>query len=184
MNNSISRIPPRPTLTLRSPSAGPFGAPLVAGDFLERGVVEIPAIHERLHEVDERPSQRVVPRDRPRLDQRESLKGFTQRVVVVRVLLQRAGHIALSPHRTQTQVDPIQVALGGVVAERLRELSRQFLEELVVCGCVWVGRLVDIDQVDVGAVVQLHATQLAHADHGEAAGDGVPFGCGAKLLGQ
>ena len=66
--------------------AGPLGAPLVAGDFLERGVVEILAIHERPHEVDERLAQRVVPRDRPRLDQRESLEGFTLRVVVVRVL--------------------------------------------------------------------------------------------------
>ena len=138
--------------------AGLFGAPLVAGNLLERSVVEILAVDKRSDDVDERLAQRVAPGDRPRLDQRESLERFTLRLVVVRVLPQRAGHIALSPHRTQTQVDPIEIALGGVVAERFRQPSREPVEELAVRGCVGVGRLVDIDQVDVGAVVQLPAT--------------------------
>ena len=164
--------------------AGLFGAPLVTGDFIERGVVEILAIDERPDEVKKRLPQRVVPRDRPRLDQRESLEGFTLRLVVVRVLPQRAGNIALTSHRAQTQVDPIQIALGGVVAERLREPPRQSVEELVVRRCVGVGWLVDIDQVDVGAVVQLPATQFAHADHREAARNGVAPGCHAEVLPQ
>ena len=143
------------------------GPRLVAGELLDGRVVQVLAVHEGDGQLDEPPAEVEVARDRPRLDEREPLERLAHALVVLRRLLQRVDEVAALPHRAQAHVDPVEVALAGMRAEQAREPAPQLLVAPLGGAGRIVRGVVDVDEVDVGAVVEIAAAELAHADDRE-----------------
>ena len=152
------------------PGMLPIGARLVARKLLDGGVVEILAVDEWRDELHEFPAQRPVARYGPRLEQREPLERLAEVLVVLRRLLQRIDEVPARAHRPQAHVDAIEIALGRVLAEQRREPASQPLVAVMRVAGRLDRYVIDVDQVDVGAVVQVHAAELAHADDREPSG--------------
>ena len=148
----------------------PIGARLVAPKLLDGGMVQILAVDERRHQLHELLAQRPVARYRPGLEQREPLERLAEVFVVLRRLLQRIDEVAAPPHRPQAHVDAVQIALVGVLAEQRREPAPEALIAVVRIPGRPGRHVVEVDQVDVRAVVQVDAAQLAHADDGKPSG--------------
>ena len=143
------------------------GPRLVAGELLDGRVVQVLAVHEGDGQLHEPTPEVEVARDRPRLDEREPLERLAHALVVLRRLLQRVDEVAALPHRAQAHVDPVEVALAGVRAEQAREAAPQLLVAPLGGPRGVVRGVVDVDEVDVGAVVEVAAAELAHADDRE-----------------
>src|SRR5205823_10277315 len=69
----------------------------------------------------------------------------------------------------EAEVEPEAEPVGGHVAQGPRHLLAETREELAVRAAARVGAvaLVDVHEVDVGAVVELAAAELAHAEDDE-----------------
>ena len=145
-----------------------LGALLEAEDLLERRMIEVAPVDERLDQLEEALAQLEVAGERPRLEQREALEGLAPGVVVLGVLPQRVGDVAAPAHRPQPQVDAVEIALVGELGQYLHQRAGELVEEAMVGVVVFVVGLVDEDEVDVRAVVELAPAQLAHAEDDEA----------------
>ena len=111
-------------------------------------------------------SDGAVARERPRLEQSEALPGSAAPAVVLGGGLQRVGDRAGPPLGAQPQVDAIDMALFGGVREHRRELAAERLCARVRAR-LGAGVPVHVDEVDVGAEVELAASELAERQHGE-----------------
>ena len=143
------------------------GPRLVPGKLLDGRVVEVLAVHEGDGQLDEPPPEVEVAGDGPRLQEREPLERLAHALVVLGRLLQRVDEVAPLPHRPETHVDPVEIALTGVRAQQGREAASQLLVAALGGAGRVVRGVVDVDEVDVGAVVQVAAAELAHADDRE-----------------
>ncbi len=109
--------------------------------------------------------------DRPALDQRLPLPGSAARHIVAQRGVERAGQRPLLAVGAQPHVDAIGDSQRRVVGQQPDELAPHPGEELgvgddlgpAVCAIL----VVQEDQIDVGAVVELLAAQLAQAQHDE-----------------
>ena len=141
------------------------GSLLVSRQLFNGGLVQVLAVDERRDPFDERRAQLRVACDRPRLQQREPLERLAHRLVVMDRLLQRIHQRTTLTERTEPHVDAVEVALGGVLAQQRGQPAAQLLVALVrlVRPRIVIAsrQFVDVDQVDVGAVVQVAATQVS-----------------------
>ena len=159
-------------------------APFQRLDLVDLGERQIFAVDERLDGLEEALAQGEVAGRRADLDERLPLPGAAEGVVVGQGAGQRPGQRAAVALRPQAQVDAVGQAAVGVGRQQAHHLADDLGEELVVAdagdalaagGAVL---LVDEHQVDVAAVVQLLAAELAEGE--DDAGDG-PAGRGAGL---
>ena len=143
------------------------------GDRLHRAEIQRALVDQRLDELQQSGARLGLAGRNPRLDQ-HLLFPVARALFVVgfgpvfgnRDLAQRA----VGP---QAQIHPVALALGGVGGEQGGVLVGDFLVKLLVAQA---GRAVGLavaamheHQVDIGAVVQLFAPQLAQRNHREAA---------------
>ena len=132
--------------------------------------------HERVHGLPVRPPELAVARHRPRLEQRLELPGGGPAVVVREVAGQRAHQrpvLALGPQRG------VHLPERRLGRRRRAHLLQRGGEPRADGDGVGLGGgravgpdagLDHVDHVDVGHVVELAPTRLAHADDGEASG--------------
>src|SRR5207253_10210397 len=146
--------------------------PLHHLEVLDRGKVQVAAVDEAEELVEQRLAERPVAGDRPRLQPGRALPRLPEGLVVGERRGERDGERPLAAARAQPEVHPEAEPLGRHVAQRAGPLRRQAREELPVRPPPRVGTvaLVDVDQVDVGAVVELAAPELPHAEDDEAPG--------------
>ena len=91
---------------------------LVARELLDGRVVEVLAVDERLHQLQELLGKRpVAPRSAPRLEQGEPLERLAEALVVLAELLQRIDERPARAHGAQPHVDAVEVALSPVCSE-------------------------------------------------------------------
>ena len=174
--NSSSRMPPRPIFTLRVPGfcRRQLGvdAVLHAAQVLDRVVVEVAPVDERLERDEEAVAEREVagrpgapwrarraPTCRPSL---RSSRARTSTGLTGRPLMP-SGRSRRSTRKTK----PSPVVSPTARVDGRREVR----EELAAPGRLAVGDrvgLVHVDEIDVGAEVELAAAELAHAEHEEA----------------
>ena len=123
---------------------------------------------------------------RPGLDQGQSFEGLPPASIVVAVVGQRGCNVSGAAFGPQPQIHPIEGPFNGRLRQGLGDHASQLGEEVAIRN--GLGRtatersmgaglrgdslaffpVVAIDQVDIGAVVELLAAQLAHSQHGEA----------------
>ena len=117
-------------------------------------------------------AQRPVAGDGARLQPHRPLPRLAERLVVGEQRGQRQRERTLPAARPQAQVDAEAEAVRRHLGERARHLLGHADEELAHGASVGqlAVALVDVDQIDVGAVVELAAAELAHAEDDE--GDG------------
>ena len=159
--NSISRMPPGPSLTCSASSRRVDVAPhfgVQPAHRAERRVVEVLAVHERTHDG----AQLVVCRasQGARLDPGVA---FPLATVADQIGLEEVEAADERPRvavRPQPHVDAEDEAVLGDVGEQPGEAPRERLETL---GALGVG--MQQDEIDVGGDVELAAAELAHADH-------------------
>ena len=169
--NSISRMPPLPSLMFSCSSARStlsVDQRLHVPDRLEGAVIQIAPVDERRERVDERRAAVDVAGHRARLDPGVALPLAAVGLVVV---LHRgeAGHQRPGiAERPQPRIDAIDEAFRGALRQTLHQRARHALEIAVgVQRALAVGlarRTVAEDQIDIGGEVELAATELAHAD--------------------
>src|SRR6266540_336501 len=150
--------------------------------------------HEGPDHLDEPRGHPGVAGAKARLDERLPLPELGALGQIGPIALEREDDAAHPPLGTEAQVHAEGMALLGDGFERLDDVPRD-RSEVVAVRHASLGaprRLpvlpVDEDQVDVGGVVELVATELAHADHGQARGLAVgrlrdPVARGEALLG-
>src|SRR5581483_12316901 len=125
-------------------------------------------------------AERAVAADGPRLQPRRALPRLSPRLVVRERGRQRVRHRPLRAPGTQAKIDAKDEAVLGELAQRARHLLRKTREELRERPArrLLAVALVDVHEVDVGAVVELFATELPHAEDDE------PPRCVAPLGGE
>ena len=120
-------------------------------------------IDERLQPLQSRVADRMVPRDHPRLEERLLFPQPAMFLEVVDIRVARRNQRPRPPPRTQPHVDPVQEPRGRRLADRIDQLLPQ--------SPVAVGpRFAYEHEVDVGAVIQLFAAELAERQDREVAG--------------
>ena len=145
--------------------------PLQRLDLADLGAAEVASIDERLDRVEEVAAEVEVAGDRAALDQGLPLPGPAGRLVIAERRRQRAGQGPLVPLGPEPHVDPVGLPQGRVVGEQADEVAPHPGEELGVgdrpraVGLPLV--VVEEDQVDVRAVVELLAAELAQPEHHE-----------------
>src|SRR5262245_37801744 len=70
-------------------------------------------------------------------------------------------------HRTQPEIDAVEIALLRMFRKRGREPPAEPMEDVVAARVLPLGQLVDVDEIDVRAVVQLPSAELSHPDDRE-----------------
>ncbi len=138
--------------------------------------------NKRPHHLQERPAHLHGTGHRPGFEQRQPLPDLTARGVVLLVVVERARQLTHRPFGTQAQVHPKDIAFPGLFGQRLRQLPGENFEVFLIrdAGCSrparppasWragfpLVRLVDVNQVHIGAVIELMAAELAHPHHGK-----------------
>ena len=113
--------------------------------------------------------QLAAPSDPARLDQGEALPRFAKAGVIIFHAVDRAGERSCRPFRPQPKIDPEKRARGIVGGEGLNDFRAELVEPLVISQ---VRRdlaflAVDENHVDIGAVVQLTATEFPQAENRE-----------------
>ncbi len=144
-------------------------------DLFDRLEVEVSAIDERLHLGEELVTEGDVTADRPRLQHRRALPGLAPGFVIRERALERVHDrtvLALGP---EAEVDAEDEAVGGDLAERSRDRFGDARRDGTGIGraaraarALAVGAAMDVHEIDVGAVVELAAAELAHCEHDEA----------------
>ncbi len=168
--------PPRLDLDLRR--AGRDGAllnPALEGlDLGDLGRGKVSAINERGDRLLERPAQRQIAGHGPALEQRLAFPGPPSGHVIVDRRIERAGHRPLFPVRTEAHVDPVGHPQRGVLGQQADHLAPHPREKFGVGNDLGPGGLavliVEEDEVDVRAVVQLDAPELSQAQDDEPSG--------------
>ena len=174
VKNSISRMPPRPSLTSWPGIAERAGEALVGADaladvlgVLDRREVEVAAPDEGAEALEEGLAGVDGAGAGAGLDVGGALPGAAEALVVV---LGRVGGDADRRHRgvgAEAEVDAEDVALGGDLGEELHELLGDADEAAAEVGIVVgvVAALVEEhDEVDVGGIVELAGAHLAHGE--------------------
>ena len=165
-----------------------FDSPLEGLDFRDLGRAQVAAIDERSDRLQERAAQVEVAGDRPALDQGLPLPGASTRHVVAQSGVQRACQCALFAVGPQPHVDPVGDAHRRVLGQQADDLGSHPPEELGIGDDPGTEGLtlliVEEYEVDVGAVVELGAAELAQSQHDEPSGRSVlPAGRAEPLLG-
>ena len=182
VKNSISRMPPRPSLTSwpgtwSGPAQALVGAdaqPHVVG-VLDRPEVHVLAPDEGAQAVEEGPAGGDGAGAGAGLDVGGALPGAADALVVV---LGRVGGDADRRHRgvgAEAQVGAEDVAFRGDLGEELHELlgdADEAAAELGVVVGVVAALVEEDDEVDVGGVVELAGAHLAHGEDEHAGGLG------------
>ena len=149
----------------------PLDARLHVAQLLHRGKVQVTAVDEQPHVVQERLAQLQVPGHGPRLDQGRPLPALAPGLVVEEGRGHRLRRRPLAPHRPKPQVGAEHQAVLGHLAhcmgQAFRELAEEFRGRDDAAACRLIG-LVEVDEVDVRAEVELPSAELAHAEHDEA----------------
>ncbi len=139
---------------------------------LERPEVEVAAVDEG-HELGDEPlAERAVPAHRTGLQPRGALPRLPPGLVVRERRRERDGDRPLAAARAEPEIDAEDEAVARDLAERARHLlgeAREELPERAARGLLAVA-LVDVDQIDVGTVVELLAAELAHTENDEGGG--------------
>ena len=178
MWNSMSRIPPTPSLTWRScwPARAepPVDPVLHRPDLPERLALEPGAVDDLARQVEERLPDPLVPGRHPRLDQRLALPEGPARRVVGAVGGERQRQRAAGPLGPEPEVDPVDRALLRHRGQRPDQPLGQAREVRPARHDLRPVRLalvlVDEAEVDVGRVVELGPPVLAERDHREPGG--------------
>ncbi len=143
----------------------------------ERPEVEVAAVDEGLELGEQRRAERAVARDHPRLEPRGALPRLPPALVVRERGRPRHGNRPLAAPGPEPQVDAEAEPVGGDLGEGAGHLLAHSGGELAhgaTSRQLAVARI-DVDEVDVGAVIELAAAELAHAEHGEAGILGMPL---------
>ena len=151
-----------------------FDPPLQRLDLRDLAGTQVAAVDERGDGLDKRASQAEVAGDRTALDQGLPLPGSTPGLVVAQGRVQRTGQRTLFAVGAKPHVNPVGNAPRGVFGEQPDDLGSHPCEELGVRDdsrprgpAILV---VEEDKIDVGAVVQLSAAELAQAQDDEPGG--------------
>ena len=140
------------------------------------GRVEPGPVDEGAHRLEEARGHRFVSRAGAGLDEGLALPHLGAVREVGAVAVQRQDQRARTPLGAQAQVHPEDVALLGDRLERVHDRPDRLAEEFAVGDAARLAARglpvvpVDEDQVDVRGVIQLLASELAHADDHEAGG--------------
>ena len=162
--------------------AGRFGLVQAALDpgfhileVFDRREIEIAPKHKRLHLGNETLPQGQVSGNRPSLEQGRPLPGLAPGFVIAQGIGQGIHHRAVRAVRPQAQVNPKHPPTGHLIAQRPGQFLGQVGKELAWCQAALAApggvpgiALVHIDQIDVGAEIQILAAELAHAKDDEA----------------
>ena len=147
--------------------------PHVVDVFQNQGLVEGGVEHKGLDRVEEPAAHLPAPRRASGLQERLALPGLSLDLVVPAVSLDRVGDVAGPSLRTQAQVDAEHLPVRREPADEVGDGPGELRVVLVGGRPVLLGAavrgVVDVEQVDVRAEVEVPAAELAHADDGEAA---------------
>ena len=148
--------------------------PLHRLDLTDLGTAQIPPVDERGDRRQEIGAEVEVARHGATLDQRLPLPGPPRGLVVPQRRRERPRERPLVPFGAEPHVDPVRQAEAGVVGQHPDDLAADLGEELGVGDDLGADGLavgvVDEDQVDVGAIVQLLAAELAERQNDEPRG--------------
>jgi hypothetical protein len=136
---------------------------------VDRVEVEVAPVDEGPQRFEQPRAGDAVARDRSRLDPRVALPVATLALVVLLHRREAERDAAGAAEGPQAQVDAVAEAVGGDVAEQLREALAEPGEPVLVVerprAVARPGLREGEDQVDVGREVELAAAELAHPDH-------------------
>ena len=172
-------MPPGVSLTssppCRAASGRQFLADALAGftDRFDGAEIERALVDQRFDELEEGGAGLALSGGDARLDQHLLLPVAGALAVVKAGAFLGDGDLSQGSVGAEAQVDAIALALGGVAGEQGGVLVGHLLVEFLVGehgGTVGLAiAAVDEHEVDIGAVVQLFAAQLAERDDAEAA---------------
>jgi hypothetical protein len=151
------------------------------GDGFDGGEVERRGIDERFDEGEEGAAGGGVAGGDAGLDEHLEFPVAAAGLVVGLGGFEGHDDFAVAAFGAETEVDTVADAFGGVAAEEVGDEVGDFLGELFVgddggAGGVAVGG-VEKDEIDVGAVVELFAAELADGEDGDGrAGEAVALG--------
>src|SRR5207249_10803987 len=139
---------------------------------LERPEVEVAAVDEGHELGDEAFAEGAVPAPRTGLQPRGALPRLPPGLVVRERRRERDDDRPLAAARAEPEIDAEDEAVARDLAERARHLLGEAREELPERAArrLFAVALVDVDQIDVGAVVELLAAELAHTENDEGGG--------------
>ena len=182
--NSISRMPPRPSLML-CPATAMRAPPRWALIWrLIEWMSWIAAKSRCLRHRNGRSSARKaraggeVAGDRPRLDQRRALPVLPGAFVIGERGDDRQRGRRRAGIGAQPEVGAEDIAVGGALLDQPHQLLRQPPEEtadVVLSGVARPFPVIEEDKVDIAGIVQLTRAELAHGEDDEAA---LPLGRG------
>ena len=148
--------------------------PLHRLDLGDLGRSQIPAVDERGDRGEEVGPQRQIPGDRPALDERLALPRPSRILIISQSRCQRSRQRPLVPFRAEPHVDPIGHPQRRVVGQGADDLATEPGEVLGVRQRPGAGGhpfvIINENQVDVGAIVQLLAAELAQGQDHEPGG--------------
>ena len=138
-------------------------------EVLDGAEVEVAPVDEGVELGEERQAEVAIAADRPGLQPHGALPHLAEGLVVRDRRGERHRERPLSAAGAEAEVDPEAEPVGRHVAQGPRHLLAETREELAVRAAARVGAvaLVDVHEVDVGAVVELAAAELAHAEDDE-----------------
>ena len=151
-----------------------FDPPLQRLDLRDLAGTQVAAVDERGDGLDKRASQAEIAGDRTALDQGLALPRSTPGLVVAQGRVQRTGQRTLFAVGAKPHVNPVGNAPRGVFGEQPDDFGSHPCEELGVRddsrprGAAIL--VIEEDKIDVGAVVQLSAAELAQAQDDEPGG--------------
>src|SRR5262249_39228720 len=136
---------------------------------LERPEVEVASIDERDELAEQHLAELAVAAHRPRLQPHRALPRLAPRLVVRERRGQGDRDRPFRAARTEPEVDAEAEPVGRELTERARGFLGETAEELRegAPGRLLAVVLVDADEVDVRAVVELLAAELPHAEDAE-----------------
>ncbi len=143
-------------------------------DLADLGRAEIAAINEGRDRREEGPAEIEIARDGPTFDERLTFPRSTGRFIIAERRGERARQRALIALGSKPHVDPIGDAQRGVVGEQSDDFATHPREKFGVGDDARTGGLpfgvVQENQVDVRAVIQLVAAELAERQDDERGG--------------
>ena len=144
-------------------------------DLFERLEVEVPTKDKRHQFVEKGFAEREIPGRRPCLQHRPPLPGLTPRFVVEQRGREGIDHRSVLPMGPKAEIDPEDEAILGLVLEHAgRALGKprrpcvgvEAAPRTALGG--HIGSIIEVDEIDVGAEVELGRPELAHCEHDEA----------------
>ena len=166
----------------KGPRGGEVDPVLHPLDLLDRGEVEVLAVDEGDDGPEELLPEGKVPRHGARLDERRALPRLPPRLVVDLGGAQRVGELPARPLGAQPKVhpedEPVLRRFRNDPGDRLAQPDEIFVQRNGTRGPFGTPlvRFVEVDDVDVGAEVQLERPQLPHPHHDESRRASRPVG--------